>query len=119
MRWQDDQPTGDIAQEPGLQGNDFDVRPGAMVSAAPRGSPATAALLQATAGAGSAVAVAFALHPLELTKTRIQTGQVKGPLACWGPEKTYSSSHAGAALGPTAAHSHTRERNWAVPHGVL
>ncbi|CAK0791026.1 unnamed protein product [Prorocentrum cordatum] len=45
-------------------------RPGAMVSAAPRGSPATAALLQATAGAGSAVAVAFALHPLELTKTR-------------------------------------------------
>jgi len=52
-----------------------------MVSAAPRGSPATAALLQATAGAGSAVAVAFALHPLELTKTRIQTGQVKGPLA--------------------------------------
>ncbi|CAK0791022.1 unnamed protein product [Prorocentrum cordatum] len=94
-------------------------RPGAMVSAAPRGSPATAALLQATAGAGSAVAVAFALHPLELTKTRIQTGQVKGPLACWGPEKTYSSSHAGAALGPTAAHSHTRERNWAVPHGVL
>lgn len=51
-----------------------------MAAAPPRGSPATAALLQATAGAGSAVAVAFALHPLELTKTRIQTGQSRGPL---------------------------------------
>lgn len=51
-----------------------------MAAAAPRGSPAAAALLQATAGAGSAVAAALALHPLELTKTRIQTGQAKGPI---------------------------------------
>jgi len=42
-------------------------------------SQALESLAQATAGAGSGVLVALALHPLELVKTRIQTGMSKPP----------------------------------------
>jgi len=44
-------------------------------------SPAFEALTQATAGATSGAFAAFALHPLELVKTRIQTGLAKPPIS--------------------------------------
>jgi len=46
-----------------------------------KASPAVAALAEATAGASSAVFTALALHPLEVVKTRIQTGRSQPPVA--------------------------------------
>merc|ERR1719499_476441 len=44
-----------------------------------RSSQTLESLAEASAGAGSGVLVALALHPLELVKTRIQTGVSKPP----------------------------------------